>query len=215
MAGDQVQTTHPEPALEFWFEFGSTYSYIAAMRIEELCRAAAVRLVWKPFLLGAIVALQGTDASSFIANPRRRAYMWRDMERLTAKFGLPWQRPSVVPRNTTLPARVACALAHEPRIGDFVRRVYVANFGEDREIGDRDVVAAILAELGYDAEATLARAESAELRPLLRANTQRAIDLGIFGAPNCVVNGELFWGEETLEDAIAWALARPRSGTRR
>lgn len=194
-----------DPVLEFWFEFASTYSYVAAMRIEELCRAAGVRLVWRPFLLGPIFALQGWETSHFNLNPRRGDYMWRDMERLTAKFGLPWRKPSEFPRNTTVPARVACAVVDEPWCGDFVRRVYVANFGEDRAIGDRSVITAILDELGQPAEAIVARAESPELRPQLRANTERAKALGIFGAPNCVVNGELFWGEEAMEDAIAWA----------
>jgi len=196
------------PTLEFWFEFASTYSYVAAMRIEDLCRAAGVRLEWRPFLLGPIFALQGWDTSHFNLNPRRGNYMWRDMERLTEKFGLRWQRPSVFPRNTIVPARVACAIADEPWCGDFVRRVYVASFGEDRAIDRRDVVAAILEELGRPADAVLARAESPELRPRLRANTEHATAIGIFGAPNCIVNGEMFWGEEAMEDAIAWALAR-------
>jgi 2-hydroxychromene-2-carboxylate isomerase len=194
--------------LEFWFEFASTYSYVAAMRIEDLCRDAGVRLVWKPFLLGPIFALQGWETSHFNLNPRRGAYMWRDMERLCAKFGLPWRRPSEFPRLTTVPARVACAIADEPWCGDFVRRVYVANFGEDRPIGERSVVAEILAELGQPADAILARAESPDFKPILRANTEHAIELGIFGAPNCVVDGELFWGEESLQDAIDWALGR-------
>jgi 2-hydroxychromene-2-carboxylate isomerase len=195
-----------EPVLEFWFEFASTYSYIAAMRIEDMCREAGVRLVWRPFLLGPIFALQGWETSHFNLNPRRGAYMWRDMERLCAKFGLPWKRPSEFPRNSIVPARVACAIADEPWCGDFVRRVYVANLGEDRAIGQRDVVAEILTELGRPAEAVLVRAESPELRPRLRANTERATEIGIFGAPNCLVGGELFWGEESLSDAIDWAL---------
>ena len=202
------------PSLEFWFEFASTYSYIAAMRIEGLCRDAGVHLVWKPFLLGPIFALQGWETSHFNLNPRRGGYMWRDMERLTAKFGLPWRRPSEFPRSTTVPARVACAIAAEPWCGEFVRRIYVANFGEDRRIGDRTVIAEILTELGRPAAEILARADSPEYRPILRANTERAIELGIFGAPNCVVDGELFWGEESLEDAIAWSLNHHPATTR-
>ena len=194
-----------EPALEFWFDFASTYSYVAAMRIESLCRDAGVRLVWKPFLLGPIFALQGWNDSHFNLNPRRGAYMWRDLERLTAKFGLPWGLPSRFPRPTTLPARVACAVSGEPWCGDFVRRVFVANFGEDREIGEESVVAAILGELSQSAAEILDWANAPERRGWLRANVERAIDLGIFGAPNCVVDGELFWGEEALDDAIAWA----------
>jgi 2-hydroxychromene-2-carboxylate isomerase len=206
MTTSEAPRAEPAP-LEFWFEFASTYTYIAAMRIEQSCADAGVPLVWKPFLLGPIFALQGWNDSHFNLNPRRGAYMWRDMERLTAKLGLPWRKPSVFPRNTSVPARVACAVADEPWCGEYVRRVFVANFGEDRDVGERGVVASILTELGEDAEAVLARAEAPAQRGALRANTERAIELGIFGAPNCVAGEELFWGEESLDDAIAWSLA--------
>jgi len=191
--------------LEFWFEFASTYSYVAAMRIEPMCAAAGIEVAWKPFLLGPIFALQGWNDSHFNLNPRRGAYMWRDLERLCAKFGLPWQRPSTFPRRTTLAARVACSVAGEAWCGEFVRRIYVANFGADREIGDSPVVCEILRGLGQPDAEIVARAQDGAHRGLLRANTERAIELGIFGAPNCVVAGELFWGEEALEDAVAWA----------
>ena len=190
--------------LEFWFEFASTYSYVAAMRIEELCREGGVELVWRPFMLGPIFALQGWSDSHFNLNERRGSYMWRDLERLTDKFGLPWRKPSRFPRPSSNPARVAAAFAREPWIGDFVRRVYVANFGEDREIDEPEVVAALLAELGRPAT-TLQAALADERRAILRANTERAIALGMFGAPNCVIGDELFWGEEALDDAIDWA----------
>jgi len=198
------------PQLEFWFDFASTYSYVAAMQIEELCRHEGVALVWKPFSLGPIFALQGWNDSHYNLNERRGAYMWRDLERLTAKFGLPWQRPSHFPRNATFPLRVAAAFADEPWAGAFIRRVFVANFGEDREIGERDVVAALLTEIGQPAGTVIAQAESPERRGFLRANTEHAVAIGVCGAPNCVVGGELFWGEETLADAIAWAKRRAR-----
>ena len=204
---------NPKPAcLEFWFDFASTYSYVAAIRIESMCRDAGVRLSWKPFLLGPIFAAQGWNDSHFNLYPQRGAYMWRDLERLCAKFGLPWRRPSRFPRASTLPARVACDLADKACVGDFIRRVFVANFGEDREINERSEVTEILTGLGLDAQPILARAEAPDRRGALRANTERAIELGLFGAPNCRVEGELFWGEESLEDAIAWALI-PRKQT--
>ena len=199
-----MSAARPAP-LEFWFDFASTYSYVAAMRIERLCAAAAVELVWRPFLLGPIFALQGWSDSHFNLNPRRGAYMWRDLERLTSKFDLPWRRPSQFPRSSTLAARVACHVAGEAWAGEYIRRIYRANFGEDREIGERAVVAQILGEFRPDADAILAEAEAPARRGLLRANTERAIELGIFGAPNCLVAGELFWGEEALDDALAWA----------
>lgn len=193
--------------LEFWFDFASTYSYIAAMRIEDLCARAGVALAWRPFLLGPVFALQGWNDSPFNLNPRRGVYMWRDMERLCQKYGLPWRRPSLFPRRSTLAARVACSVADQPWCASYVRSVFVANFGEDRDIGDERIVGAILDNLGRDAKNILATAVSPERKGLLRTNTGRATELGIFGAPNCIVGDELFWGEETLEDAVAWALA--------
>ncbi|HTA40522.1 MAG TPA: 2-hydroxychromene-2-carboxylate isomerase [Candidatus Acidoferrales bacterium] len=191
--------------LEFWFDFASTYSYVAASRIEGLCRGAGVELAWKPFALGPIFAMQGWNDSHFNLNPRRGDYMWRDMERLCAKFGLPWQRPSQFPRNSIPALRVACAAAGEPRCGDYIRGVFTANFGENRDIAQESVLRDVLQKIGEDPDALLARSAAPEQRGKLRGNTERAVELGIFGAPNCIVNGELFWGEEALEDAIAWA----------
>jgi 2-hydroxychromene-2-carboxylate isomerase len=199
-----------EPSLEFWFDFASTYSYVAAMRIEGLCREAGVRLAWMPFLLGPIFALQGWNDSPFNINERRGTYMWRDMERLTEKFGLPWVKPSAFPRSSTLAARVAGSASGYPWCADFVRAAYVANFGRDENIGERAIVEKILQELGLRPDSIIDRALGTDERGRLRVNTERAVQLGIFGAPNCLVRDELFWGEEALEDAIAWAARGPR-----
>lgn len=131
--------------------------------------------------------------------------MWRDVQRLTAKFAIPWQKPALFPRNSTLAARVGCAVANEPVAASYVRAAFVANFGDDEDIADEGVIRRALTDAGADAEAVLAQALSSAKRGLLRNNTEHAIKLGIFGAPNCVVKGELFWGEEALEDAIQWS----------
>ena len=192
--------------LEFWFEFGSTYSYVGALRIEEECRAAGVPLVWKPFLLGPLFTAQlGIKDSPFNVNPIRGRYMWRDLERLCAKHGLPWKRPSAFPRGSVLPLRVACAGEGQPWLGDFIRAVFRANFAEDRDISQPEVLAEVLRGLGVDAEKVLASAVTDENKARLRANTDAASALGIFGAPDCVVRGELFWGQDRIADAIAWA----------
>jgi 2-hydroxychromene-2-carboxylate isomerase len=195
------------PRLEFWFDFASTYSYPAAMRIAGLCEAADVELAWRPFTLGPIFAAQGWNDSHFNLNPLRGNYMLRDLERICAKFDFPWRRPQIFPQNSVAAGRVAAAHENAPWIGDFVRAIYVANFGEGRDISDRAVIADLLGALGLDPGAIFAHADSSDAKPLFRANTERAIALGIFGAPNCVTpDGELFWGEEALEDAIAWSL---------
>ena len=183
-------------ALQFWFEPASTYSYVAAMRIEEECARAGVPIEWRPFLLGPLfTAQQGIKDSPFNVNPVRGRYMWRDLERLCAKYGLPWRKPSVFPRGSVLASRVCCAAP----TGDVVRAIYRANFAEDRDIADP----AVLAEIA--GAAAVERAGSQEVKAQLRANTDEAARLGIFGAPNFLVGGELFFGQDRLDDAIAWA----------
>jgi len=185
-------------ALQFWFEPASTYSYVAAMRIEEECARAGVTLEWKPFLLGPIFAAQqGIKDSPFNVNPVRGRYMWRDLERLCAKYGLPWRKPSVFPRNTVLAARVCCAAP----TGEVVRAIYRANFAEDLDIANAAVLARIVGP------EPVGRALSPAVKAQLRANTDEAVRLGIFGAPNFLVGGELFFGQDRLEDALAWAQA--------
>src|SRR4051794_6734770 len=98
--------------LDFWFELASTYSYVAAMRMEAECARAGVKVRWKPFLLGPLFAdQQGIHDSPFNVNPVRGRYMWRDIERLCEQYGLDWRRPSVFPRNSVLASRVACAVS--------------------------------------------------------------------------------------------------------
>ena len=129
--------------------------------------------------------------------------MWRDLERICAKQGLPLQRPSRFPRNGLVAARIACAAAGEAWQGDFIRAVYRANFAEDREISDPAVLASILEALKQPAATWLERAQSTEAKERLRQNTEEAQRLGIFGAPTFVVGDELFWGNDRLDDALA------------
>jgi 2-hydroxychromene-2-carboxylate isomerase len=194
------------PGIEFWFEFASTYSYVGALRIEEECARAGVALRWKPFLLGPLFTEQlGVQDSPFNLQPVRGRYMWRDLERLCERYGLPWRKPSAFPRRSILAARAACALEGDPRQADCIRGLFRANFAEDRDIDDPAVVGAVLRACGADAEAVLARAAAGEAKAALRANTERARASGIFGAPNCLVGGELFFGQDRIADAIAWA----------
>ena len=202
-----------ESDFEFWYEFGSTYSYLTVSRIEDLAHAAGVTVSWRPFLLGPIFEKQGWDDSPFNVYPAKGRYMWRDMERLCVKYGVPFARPSRFPRSGLLAARVACLASakSEPWLPDFVGAVFRANFAEDREIGDTAEVRSILDELGQPGAELVERAQTPENKQRLRDHTQRAIELGIFGAPSFVVGGELFWGNDRLEDALVWH--REYSGT--
>ena len=191
--------------VDFWFDFASTYSYLSAMRIAPLAAAKGVQLNWRPFLLGPVFTAMGWNDSPFNIYPAKGRYMWRDLERLCQHYGLPLRRPSKFPRNGLRPARIICAHAAAPWVPDFVRAVFAAGFAEDRDIGERQVVAEILTRLGQDADALIASGESAEAKELLRRQTEEAGRLDIFGAPTFMVDGEMFWGNDRLEHALAWA----------
>ncbi|HEY6025415.1 MAG TPA: 2-hydroxychromene-2-carboxylate isomerase [Pseudolabrys sp.] len=194
------------PALDFWFEFASTYSYPAAMRIGALARARGVIVRWRPFLLGPVFKAQGWDNSPFNIYPVKGRYMWRDLERICAAAGLPFVRPAVFPQNTILAARVALVALAEGWGEDFSRAVYAAEFGEGRDIGAPGLIADILTALGRDADAVITRAQADDNKLMLRKNTEEAQALGIFGAPSIVTaDGELFWGNDRLEAALDWA----------
>ena len=197
-------------ALEFWFEFASTYSHPAALRVEDVARARGVELAWRPFLLGPIFREQGWNDSPFNLYPAKGRYMWRDLERICAGRGLPFRRPTRFPRPSLVAARVACRFAAEPWLPEFVRSVYRANFAEDLEIGEARVVADRLDALGLPGAKLIDEVQSPETKEALRAQTEHAVGLGIFGAPSFVADGELFWGNDRLEAAVAWAAGEGR-----
>jgi len=194
--------------LHFWFDFASTYSYPAAMRIEQRAQERGVALSWNAFLLGRIFHAHGWNYSRFNLYPSKGRYMWRDLERVCEDESLPFRRPSQFPRNGLLAARIACRFANESWTPIFVRAVYHANFAEDQDIADSRVITGCLRSLDQDAETILEAVASGEAKTLLRAQTERAMNLGIFGAPSFVASQELFWGNDRLEQALKWCQSR-------
>jgi 2-hydroxychromene-2-carboxylate isomerase len=190
--------------IEFWFDFASTYSYPAAMRIEDLAARSDCRIVWQPFVLGVIFEKQGWHDSPFNIYPVKGNYMWRDLERMCAALAIPFRKPSRFPRNGLAAARIVCANEGTPWIGEFTRKVYTANFAHDLDIAKREVLCSCLEGLVNDPAAVFEAAHGKDAKSRLRANTERAMALGIFGAPSFIAAGELFWGNDRLETALAW-----------
>lgn len=191
--------------IEFWFEFGSNYSYLAAMRIEELSHQAGLSIDWRPFLLGPIFQKFGWQTSPFVLQPTKGKYMWRDMERQAMKYSLPFLRPSVFPRTAVLPMRVAVFAMDKPWIAAFCRNVMRQNWVEDLDINDHRNVRRALLDLVTDPDAVILGALGDANKSRLRSNTEEAYARGIFGAPTMFVGDEMFWGNDRLNDAIAFA----------
>ena len=196
----------PGPVLDFWFDFASTYSYPAAVRIGRLTAEAGVQVRFRPFLLGPIFKAQGWDTSPFNLYPAKGRNMWRDLERLCEDEGLPFRKPEPFPQNSLLPARVAVAGMGQGWGEAFSVAVYRAQFAEGRRIDEPATLAAILSSLNVEPKAALDAAQSDDNKLRLRAETEEAARLGVFGAPTFIITGgELFWGNDRLEQALRWA----------
>ena len=192
------------PRIEFWFEFASTYSYPAAMRIESLALKHGIPVDWRVFLLGPIFKDVGWDDSPFNLCPAKGRYMWQDMERVCKDLGIPLNRPSAFPRNGLLASRIACRYSDEPWLPQFVKSVYTANFARDLDIAATKTLEECLAGCVDDPKRIIEDAQSSQSKKALRAQTEEAKDRGIFGAPTFFVGGEMYWGNDRLEMALSF-----------
>ncbi len=194
------------PKLEFWYDFASTYSYLSAMRIEAVARTAGVEIAYRPFLLGPIFKSQGLTTSPFVLNPAKGRYMARDIARIATARGLAFHVPEPFPAHSLAAARMGLVAEEDGWIGAFTQAVFAAEFGERADISVHDTLARIVADLGEDPARVVARANSDEIKSALRTRTEAAAEKGIFGAPTFITeDGELFWGDDRLDAALAWA----------
>jgi 2-hydroxychromene-2-carboxylate isomerase len=192
--------------IEFWYEFASTYSYPAAMRIGRLAEGAGVTLRWRPFLLGPIFKSYGWNDSPFNIFVAKGRNMWRDLERICMAEGLPLRLPPCCfPQNGLKAARLALIGQHDGWTPAFTRAVFAANFAEQKDISDEATLRAILGGLGVDAAAAIAASNTDAVREKLEAQTAEAEARGLFGAPSFTIGDELFWGNDRLEAALAFA----------
>lgn len=200
------------PVLEFWYDFASTYSYLSAMRIDRLAGDAGIEIAWMPFLLGPIFKAQGWTSSPFNIYPAKGRYMVGDMERLAEARALQFKLPSPFPQNSLAAARLSLAIDDPVLRAALTRKIYSAEFQESADISDPAVLARALAgaasetALAVDNAGVIAAAASDRIKAILRRQTEAAAAAGIFGAPTFrTADGELFWGDDRLPDAIDWA----------
>src|SRR5512145_2065164 len=164
----------PAPVLDFWFDFASSYSYPAALRIGPLAGEAGVQVRFRPFLLGPIFKALGWSTSPFNLYPAKGRHMWRDLERLCADLGLPFRRPDPFPQNSLLAARVALVALDKPWGEDFCRAVFRAEFGDGRRIDEAAASGEVVADLQVEAQAALAAAQAVAIKARLGGETEEA-----------------------------------------
>ena len=201
-----------KPTLVFWYEFASTYSYLTVMRIEAEASLAGVAIEWRPFLLGPIFVSQGWTTSPFNIYPAKGRYMVRDIGRIAAARGLPFKMPETFPVKGLKAARLAIAAESFGGKAAFSRAVFNAQFATGLDVSNDGVLTACLTSSGLDADAVWARSKDDDVKGALRRNTEEAQAIGIFGAPSFTTeDGELFWGDDRLEQALRWSSAEKKS----
>lgn len=192
--------------LQFWYDFGSTYSYLSAMRIDALARERKVRVEWRPFLLGPIFKSAGWESSPFLEQADKLAYMWRDVARVAQARGQVFRKPSVFPANGVYAARIGLVADDEGWIASWTRRVFDAVFVDGLDISQPQVLAQLCRDVDQDQELVAIAANIQSVKDRLRAQTEEAVRLKLFGAPTFIADdGEMFWGDDRLEMALDWA----------
>jgi 2-hydroxychromene-2-carboxylate isomerase len=194
-------------ALEFFFFVGSTYSHLSVNRAGALAGAGGVELVWRPFSVRTLMREQNN--SPFAGKPPKLRYMWRDIERRAERLGIAFDGIPPYPIDPDeLANHVATLAALEGWCPEFARAAYRTWFVDKQDPGRPEVLRSILQGLGQQADRCLAAATSDAVRDEYRAQTARAREMGIFGSPTFVCDGELFWGDDRLEDALDWVRTR-------
>ena len=190
--------------IDFWFSIGSTYSYLTVMRLAEVEKTSGIDFRWRPFNVRHVMLEQNNVP--FKDKPVKTAYMWRDIERRAKHYGLSPKIPAPYPLSELVFANLVATLgAEEGWIEEYVIATYRRWFENNEPAGEEPNISESLKAIGCDPSRVLSDAQSERILSALSAATDEAMELGVFGSPTFVVEGEVFWGDDRLDDAVAWA----------
>ena len=195
------------PEIDFFLSYGSTYSYLAVMRLPALAEAAGVDVVWRPFALVDLMREAGLAEGPFTPFPNKLSYMWRDLERRARKYGLPFAQRPHYPWPYKEAGLIAILAQREGWVVPFSQQVYRAAFEQGAVLGAPETLQAAVRAAGQEPARVMETIAGDEIASLWAANTESARKHKVFGVPSFVVKGELFWGDDRIEDALDWATA--------
>ena len=177
-----------EKKIEFWFEYGSTYTYLTVARLAAVSQARGVTVEWRPFLLMPIMIDLGMQQGPFLPFPAKLRYMWRDLERRARYNGILWRRPSAYPPpNVLIPARIGYVAQKEDWCAVFTQEVFRLHWTEDVLIGTDENIRRSLEAVGKNVEDILTIAQSEDTKAGLRRQTEQAKSLGFWFTYVCSV----------------------------
>tara|TARA_B100000676_G_scaffold161909_1_gene159296 strand:- start:182 stop:772 length:591 start_codon:yes stop_codon:yes gene_type:complete len=191
--------------IDFFFSIGSTYTYLSVTRILEVEKKNQVKFNWKPFSVRAIMKEMNN-----IPFPKEKLnkvnYMWRDIERRAQGYGFFAKTPVPYPLSEFDLANQIAILGLKKGWGiDYVRLSYKKWFQEGKEPAVDPSISEICKELEINKDEIISQANSKEIIKNYNLNTNLARDKKIFGSPTFIVEKEIFWGDDRMEDAINWS----------
>ncbi len=185
--------------VEFFFDDGSPYSYLADTRLAGLAERTGAEIVYRPMLLGGVFKATG-NASPFVEPVEaKRRYFSRELQRWVASLGVPFKSNPNFPINTLGLMRAAYAARASGVFDTFHAAVYRAFWTEAAALGDTAVLRSVLDRSGLDGEAIVAASTGEAAKSALRATTDEAVERGVFGAPSFFVGEELIFGNDRLD----------------
>ena len=191
--------------IDFYFSIGSTYTYLSVTRILDVEKQHQVKFNWKPFSVRAIMKEMNN-----IPFPKDKInkvnYMWRDIERRAEGYGFFAKTPVPYPLSEFDLANKLAILGLKEGWGiDYVRLTYKRWFQDGKEPATEPNISEICNELKLDKEQVISKANTQDIEKEYLANTDSARKNKVFGSPSFIVNSEIFWGDDRMEDAITWA----------
>jgi 2-hydroxychromene-2-carboxylate isomerase len=184
--------------IEFFYDYGSPYSYLANAVLPDLAKRHAAELVHRPMLLGGVFKATGNQSPMFESVAPKRAYGVRALRRAAAHYGVPFENNPHFPINTLALMRTAVAAQQAGVFERFHAAIYPAFWVTGLDLGDAAVVADVLSAAGLDAAQLAEQANRGAVKDELRASTEEAVARGVFGAPSIFFAGELYFGVDHL-----------------
>ena len=182
--------------VEFYYDLGSPYSYLASTRIERICEKYNAQLEWKPFLLGGVYKETGNRAPLEV--PNKKAYMIKDLADWAGYYRVRFNFPDLFPLNSVKPMRGVLVAKEKEKIGDYTHRLFELYWIDGEDLSQDEGLEKAVTELGLDASWFLRRIGEQDIKDKLREETIEAAKRGAFGAPTIFVGDKMFWGNDRL-----------------
>jgi 2-hydroxychromene-2-carboxylate isomerase len=192
--------------VEFFYDFGSPTVYLAATQLPDIAASVGAAIDWRPMLLGGV--FKSTGNQSPVVVPAKAAYMNNDLKRFAKRYGVPFRFNPHFPINTLALMRGAVAYQDDVVVSSTYRdAIFTAIWVEARNLNEPDVIGQVLSDAGLDPAELMNRIGQQTVKDQLIANTEEAVNRGVFGAPTFFVGEQMFFGQDRL-DFVAEAISR-------